>query len=146
LFSLCIVSYGFWFKGEFREGWSRHALKGDTGHADPNKRRKKRGKLYFSSTKALKTIRMGRKKVAPEPFEKNGLNKVLDFENTGDNVTLSTVDETEGPLMSRGRGSQSQGASKDVGTQSNPAYNPTSEEQSAKEEFEETSLMDTEGG
>jgi hypothetical protein len=48
--------------------------------------------------------------------------------------------------MSRGRGSQSQGASKDVGTQSNPAYNPTLEEQSAEEEFEETSLMDTEGG
>jgi hypothetical protein len=50
-----------------------------------NKKRKKRGKLYFSSTKALKTSRMGRKKVAPEPFEKNGLNKVLDFEGTRDN-------------------------------------------------------------
>ena len=111
-----------------------------------NKRRKKRGKLYFSSTKALKTSRMGRKKAAPEPFETNGINKVLDFEDTGENVTLSTVDETEGPSMSRGRGSQCEGASKDVGTQSNPAYNPTSEEQSAEEEFEETSTMETEGG
>ena len=88
---------------------------------------------------------MGRKKVAPEPFETNGINKVLDFEDTGENVTLSTVDETEGPSMSRGRGSQCEGGSKDVGTQSNPAYNPTSEEQSAEEEFEETSMMETEG-
>ena len=115
------------------------------GMQTQNKRRKKRGKLYFSSTKALKTSRMGRKKVAPEPFETSGINKVLDFEDTGENVTLSTVDETEGPSMSQGRGSQCEGASKDVGTQSNPAYNPTSEEQSADEEFEETSLMETEG-
>jgi hypothetical protein len=110
-----------------------------------NKRRKKRGKLYFSSTKALKTSRMGRKKVAPEPFETNGINKVLDFEDTAENITLSTVDETEGPSMSRGRGSECEGASKDMGTQSNPAYNPTSEEQSGKEECEETSLMEPEG-
>ncbi len=60
---------------------------------DPNKRRKKRGKLYFSSTKALKTSRMGRKKVATERYETEGINKVLDFEDTGENATLSTVDE-----------------------------------------------------
>jgi hypothetical protein len=111
-----------------------------------NKRRKKRGKLYFSSTKALKTSRMGRKKVAPEPFERNGINKVLDFEETVEKETLSTVDETEGPTMSRGQGSQCEEASKDMGTQSNPANNPTSEEQSAEEEFEETSMMEPEGG
>jgi hypothetical protein len=111
-----------------------------------NKRRKKRGKLYFSSTKALKTSRMGRKKVAPEPFETNGINKVLDFEETVEKETLSTVDETEGPSMSRGRGSQCEEASKEMGTQSNPENNPTSEEQSAEEEFEETSLMEPEGG
>jgi len=111
-----------------------------------NKRRKKRGKLYFSSTKALKTSRMGRKKVAPEPFDTDGIHKVLDFEETAENLTLSTVDETEGPSMSRGRGSQYEGASKDMETQSKPAYNPTSEDQSAEEECEETSLMEPEGG
>ena len=111
-----------------------------------NKKRKKRGKLYFSSTKALKTSRMGRKKVAPEPFETKGINKVLDFEDTGENATLSIVDETSGPSMSRGRGSECEGASKEVGTESNPAYNPTQEEQSGEEEFEETSLMEPEGG
>jgi len=73
---------------------------------DPNKRRKKRGKLYFSSTKALKTRRMGRKKVAIERYETSGINKVLDFEDTGENNTLSTVEETEGPSMSQGLGSQ----------------------------------------
>ena len=67
----------------------------------PIKRRKKRGKLYFSSTKALKTSRMGRKKVAPERYETNGINKVLDFEDPALNATLSTVEETEGPSMSR---------------------------------------------
>ena len=54
----------------------------------PIKRRKKRGKLYFSSTKALKTSRMGRKKVAPERYETNGINKVLDFEDTTLNATF----------------------------------------------------------
>ena len=111
-----------------------------------NKRRKKRGKLYFSSTKALKTSRMGRKKVAPEPFETDGINKVLDFEETAENITLSTVEETEGPSMSREQGSLCEGASKEMGTQSNPAHNPTSEEQSAEEECEETSLMEPGGG
>jgi hypothetical protein len=90
----------------------------------PNKRRKKRGKLYFSSTKALKTSRMGRKKVPIERYETEGINKVLDFEDTGENATLSTVDESEGPSTSRGRGSQSQGPSKDVGTQLYPASIP----------------------
>ena len=84
--------------------------------------------------------------MAPEPFETKGINKVLDFEDTGENATLSTVDETEGPSMSRGRGSQCEGASKEMGTESNPAYNPTPEEHSAEEEFEETSLMEPEGG
>jgi hypothetical protein len=112
---------------------------------DPNKRRKKRGKLYFSSTKALKTSRMGRKKVATERYETDGINKVLDFEDTGENATLSTVDETECPSNSKGRVSQSRGASKDAGTQSNPASNPASEDHSAEEEVEETSLMEPEG-
>ena len=80
------------------------------------KRRKKRGKLYFSSTKALKTSRMGRKKVAPERYETTGINKVLDFEDIGENATLSTVEESEGPSTSWGQGSQSRGTSKDVGT------------------------------
>ena len=48
--------------------------------------------------------------------------------------------------MSEGGGSQSQGASKDMEEQSNPPYNPTSEEQIAEEDIEETSLMETEGG
>ena len=82
----------------------------------PVKRRKKRGRLYFSSTKALKTSRMGRKKMATERYETDGINKVLDFEETGGNATLSKVDEIEGPSMSRGRGFDSQGPSKDVGT------------------------------
>ena len=84
--------------------------------------------------------------MAPKPFETNGINKVLDFEDTRENVTLSTVDETKGPSMSQGRGSQCEKTSKDVGTQSNPAYNPTSKEQSAEKEFEETSIMELEGG
>ena len=111
----------------------------------PTKRRKRRGKLYFSSTKALKTSRMGKKKVAIERYETSGINKVLDFEDTGENVTLSTVDESEGPSMLQGRRSQSREASKDVGTQSNPASNPASEGQSPEEEVEETSLMEPEG-
>jgi hypothetical protein len=65
----------------------------------PTKRRKKRGRLYFSSTKALKTSRMGRKKVAPERIETNEINKVLDFNDTGKNATLSTVDESKGPRI-----------------------------------------------
>ena len=56
---------------------------------------------------ALKTSRMGRKKVAPERFETSGINKVLDFEDTRENPTLSTVDEYEGPSMSQGQGTQS---------------------------------------
>jgi hypothetical protein len=78
----------------------------------PNKSRKKRGKLYFSSTKALKTIRMGRKKVPIEKYETGGINIVLDFEDTWENATLSTVDESEGSSTSRRRGSQLQGPSK----------------------------------
>ena len=112
----------------------------------PNKRRKKRGKLYFSSSKALKTSRMGKKKVAPERFETDGINKVLDFEDTRENATLSTVDESEGPSISQGQGTQSRGASKDMGTESNPASNPASQEHSGEEEVEETSLMEPEGG
>ena len=84
--------------------------------------------------------------MATERYETEGINKVLDFEDTGENAPLSTVDESEGPSMSRGRGSQSQGISKDVGTQSNPAINPDSEEHSGEEEAEETSLMEPEGG
>lgn len=112
----------------------------------PNRRRKKRGKLYFSSNKALKTSRMGKKKMVHEKFETTGTNKVLDFEDTGENVTLSTVDESEFPSMSRGRGSESQEGTKEVGTQSNPAYTLAMEEHSAGEELEETSLMEPEGG
>ena len=111
----------------------------------PIKRRKKRGKLYFSSTKALKTRRMGRKKVAGERYETNGINKVLDFEDTTQTATLSTVEETEGPTMSQRQGSQSEGASKDVGMELNTPYNRASEEQSEEEEFEETSLREQEG-
>ena len=33
-----------------------------------------------------------------------------------------------------------------MGTQSNPASTPTTEDQSAEDEVEETSLMETEGG
>ena len=107
-------------------------------------RRTKRGKLYFSSTKALKTSRMGRKKLATERYETKGLNKVLDFECIEENATLSTLDESEYPSTSRERGAQSQGASKDMGTQSSPASNPATEEQSAEEEAEETSFMELE--
>lgn len=115
---------------------------------DPNRRIKRRGKLYFSSTKALKTSRMGKKKMALDRIETHGINKVLDFEDKEDNATLSTVGESEDRTTSRGRGSQSQGTSKNAQMQSNPtsnpASNPASEDQSA-EEAEETSLMQTEG-
>ena len=74
----------------------------------PSKRRKKRGKLYFSSTKALRKSRMGRKKMAPEKYETSGLNKVLDFEEIEENAPLSTMAESEaieseGPTTSRER-------------------------------------------
>jgi hypothetical protein len=111
----------------------------------PNRRIKKRGKLYFSSNKALKTSRMVKKKMAHEKYETIGISKVLDFEDTGENVTLSTVAESEGPSMAWGRGSQSQEGTKEVGTQSTPAYNLAMEENSAGEELEETSLMEPEG-
>jgi hypothetical protein len=112
----------------------------------PNQTRKKRGKLYFSSSKALKTSRMGRKKLAPERYETKGINKILDFEDKEENLTLSTVDESQCPSTSRERGSQSRGASRDMGTQSNPASNPATEEHSMEDELEETSLMEQEGG
>jgi hypothetical protein len=114
---------------------------------DPNKKRKKRGKLYFSSSKALRTSRMGRKKMATERYDTIGINKVLDFEDIGENATLSTVDETqEGPTTSREQGSQSRGASQEMGTEGNPGDNPATEEKSADEDFDETSLMEPEGG
>jgi hypothetical protein len=112
----------------------------------PNKRRKRRGKLYFSSTKALKTSRMGRKKMAIERNDTSGINKVLDFEDTVDNATLSTVDESEPPLTSQGRGYRSREVSKELGTQSTPASNPATAEHCAEDEVEETSLMEPEGG
>ena len=112
----------------------------------PIRRRKKRGKLYFSSSKALKTSRMGRKKLATEIFETNGISKVLDFEDIEENATLSTVDESQGPSMSRERGSHSRGPSKEMGTQSNPVSTPATEDHSVEEELEETNLMDQEGG
>ena len=111
----------------------------------PNRRRKKRGKLYFSSTKALKTSRMGKKKLANERFETIGISKVLDFEHIEENATLSTVDESQGPSKSRERGSQSRGPSKEMGSQSNAASTPETEEKSAEEELEETSLIEHDG-
>ncbi len=83
--------------------------------------------------------------MALERYETIGINKVLYFEDIGENLTLSTVDESEGPSMVPGRGSQSMEESKDVGTSSNPGSNPATEEHSAEEEVEETSLMGTEG-
>ena len=80
--------------------------------------------------------------MAPKRYEIDGINKVLDFEEVVE--TLSTVVEAE--AMSEGGGSQSQGASKDMEEQSNPPYNPTSEEQIAEEDIEDTSLMEPEGG
>jgi hypothetical protein len=112
----------------------------------PIRRRKKRGKLYFSSNKALKTSRMGRRKLASERYETSGINKVLDFEEMEENATLSTVDESQGPSEERERGSQSRGMSKEMETQSNPDCTPTMEQPSAEEELEETSLLETEGG
>jgi len=93
----------------------------------------------------LKTSRMGRKKLAHERYESEGINKVLDFDDIGEIATLSTVDESEGPSSTMARASQSQGASKDLPMQSNPASNPASQEPGAEEEFEETSLMEPEG-
>ena len=89
---------------------------------------------------------MGKKKVGPERYETDGINKVLDFEDTGVNGILLTVDEFGGESMSRGRGSQSREASKEMGTESNPASYPTSEEHTMEEKVEETSLMEPEGG
>ena len=112
----------------------------------PIKRRKKRGKLYFSSTKALKSSRMGRKKVATESYETSGVNKVYNFEDTEENATLATIDETQDPSTFRCRRFQSREASKDMGTQSNPTSNLVLHEESVEEEFEETSLMVPEDG
>ena len=99
---------------------------------------------------------MGRKKLATERFDTNGINKILDFKDIEENATLSTLDESEGPSKSQERlgceehlipasPSQSRGASKDMGTQSNPASNPAMEDQSPEDELEETSLMEPEG-
>jgi hypothetical protein len=63
----------------------------------PTRRRKKRGKLYFNSNKALKTSRMGKRKLATDRYEISGINKVLDFEEREENAPLSTVDESQGP-------------------------------------------------
>ena len=89
---------------------------------------------------------MGKKKLALERYETNGLNKVLDFEDIEENGTLSTMAESEGPTTSRERASQCRGDSKEMGTQSNPASTPATEDQSAEDELEETSLMEMEGG
>ncbi len=93
---------------------------------------------------------MGRKKVAPEKYDTNGINKILGFEAIEENATLSTGDESLGPTTSRERSSPSRGASTDMGTQSNHASNTAMEEHmedhSAEEEVEETSLMEPEGG
>ena len=111
----------------------------------PIKKRKKRGKLYFSSTKALKSRRMGRKKVAPETYDSSGINKVLDFDDNEGNVTLSTIDESQSPSKTRGPKSPCGEASKDMGIQSNPVSKQASQEESGDEDVEETSLMDPEG-
>jgi hypothetical protein len=118
----------------------------------PITRRKKRGKLYFSSNKALKMSRMGKKKMANDRFETSGINKVLDFEEREENATLSTVDESQGQSTPREGGSQSRGGSREMGTQSNPEFTPAMEEQSPElevaslmEELEETSLVEPEG-
>ena len=112
----------------------------------PIKRRKKRGKLYFSSTKALKTSRMGRTKVATQSYETSGVNKVLDFEDTEENTTLVPIEESQGHSNFKAQRPHSREASKDMETPSNPASTPASQEQSEEEEFEETSLMEPEGG
>lgn len=106
----------------------------------PNRRRKKRGKLYFSSTKALKNSRMGRKKLATERFETNGISKVLDFESIEENATLSTVDESQCPSTSREGG----GPDKEMATQSNLESTPATAKESAEEDQDETSLMEVE--
>ena len=111
----------------------------------PSQRRKKRGKLYFSSNKALKTSRMGRKKVATEKYDTKGINKILDFEVIEENATVSRGEESLGPTNSRERETQSGGASTDMGTQSNPASNTAMKEHSVEEELEETSLLEPEG-
>ena len=112
----------------------------------PIKKKKKRGKLYFSSNKVSKKSRMGKKKLATERYETSGINKVLDFEEREEIATLSTVDESQGPSTSRERGTDSLGASKDMETESNPECTPAMEDQSAEEEHEETSLREPEGG
>ena len=111
----------------------------------PSQRRKKRGKLYFSSNKALKTSRMGRKKVAPEKYDTKGINKILDFEAIVENDTLSRGNEFLGPTNTKETATQSGGASTNMGTQSNPASNTAMEEHSAEEELDETSLLEPEG-
>ena len=61
-------------------------------------------------------------------------------------MSLEQETPNQGPSMSLGRGTPSQGASKDMEMPSNPAYNPTLEEQSVEEDCEETSLMEPQGG
>ena len=89
---------------------------------------------------------MGKKKLALERYDINGINKVLDFEDIEENATLSTVDESEGPSTYHEQGTQCRGASRDMETHSNPESNPATEEQSEEEEVEETSVMEPEGG
>ena len=84
--------------------------------------------------------------MAPEKYETNGLNIILDFEDKEENGTLSPVDESQGPSTSREGRAYLGGASKDIGTQFNPLSNHAMEEHSAGEEFEETSLLEPEGG
>ena len=88
---------------------------------------------------------MGRKKLAIERYETNGTNKVLDIEETEENGTLSTMGESQGPTTSGERGAPSPGDSKEMDTQCNPASTPATDEHSAEEEFEETSLMEPQG-
>ena len=78
LFSLSIITYGFLrdiICVQSTEGVASVGRVTLDMHA-PIKRRKKRGRLYFSSIKALTTSRMGKKKVAPERYETSGINKV----------------------------------------------------------------------
>ena len=58
---------------------------------------------------------------------------------------LYNVATQQGPSAFRGPMFQSQGPSKDVGTQSNLVSNPASEEHYENEEAEETSLTEPEG-
>lgn len=56
-------------------------------------KRKKRGGIYFSSKKALRSSRMARMKKGKERVDTSALRKVLDFDGIVETHALDVIDE-----------------------------------------------------